>query len=144
MDFLSSMRVSASGLDAQMKRMNTISSNIANAETPNYRAVDIDFTNTMAQLVEEVAKSESLELKRSDPRHFTSEGLSPGVSGEEEPRILFTAGDSHSIGNDNNSVNLELELSRLQMNATLFAVTSQLLDKKLEGLANVIESSSRY
>lgn len=33
MDFFSSLRVSASGLDAQMKRMNTISSNIANAET---------------------------------------------------------------------------------------------------------------
>jgi len=33
MDFFSSMRVSASGLDAQMKRMNTISSNIANSET---------------------------------------------------------------------------------------------------------------
>ena len=33
MDFFSSMRVSASGLDAQMKRMNSISSNIANAET---------------------------------------------------------------------------------------------------------------
>lgn len=33
MDFFSSMRVSASGLEAQMQRMNTISSNIANAET---------------------------------------------------------------------------------------------------------------
>jgi flagellar basal-body rod protein FlgC len=33
MDFFSSMRVSASGLDAQTRRMNTISSNIANAET---------------------------------------------------------------------------------------------------------------
>lgn len=33
MDFFSSMRVSASGLDAEMKRQNTISSNIANAET---------------------------------------------------------------------------------------------------------------
>lgn len=32
MDFFSSMRVSATGLDAQTKRMNTISSNIANAE----------------------------------------------------------------------------------------------------------------
>ncbi len=32
MDFFTSMRISASGLDAQMKRMNTISSNIANAE----------------------------------------------------------------------------------------------------------------
>jgi flagellar basal-body rod protein FlgC len=33
MDFFSSMRVSASGLDAQMKRTNTISSNLANADT---------------------------------------------------------------------------------------------------------------
>jgi flagellar basal-body rod protein FlgC len=33
MDFFSSMRVSASGLEAQQRRMNTISSNIANAET---------------------------------------------------------------------------------------------------------------
>ena len=38
MDFFSSMRVSASGLDAQMKRMNTISSNIANAETTKSEA----------------------------------------------------------------------------------------------------------
>jgi flagellar basal-body rod protein FlgC len=33
MDFFSSMKVSASGAEAQMRRMNTISSNIANAET---------------------------------------------------------------------------------------------------------------
>lgn len=33
MDLFSSMRVSSSGLEAQTKRMNTISSNIANAET---------------------------------------------------------------------------------------------------------------
>jgi flagellar basal-body rod protein FlgC len=38
MDFFSSMRVSASGLDAQTKRMNTISSNIANAETTRTEA----------------------------------------------------------------------------------------------------------
>ncbi len=41
MDFFSSMRVSASGLDAQMKRMNTISSNMANAETVNYKKKDV-------------------------------------------------------------------------------------------------------
>lgn len=33
MDFFSAMRVSASGLDAQMKRTNTISSNLANSDT---------------------------------------------------------------------------------------------------------------
>jgi flagellar basal-body rod protein FlgC len=45
-DFFSSMRVSASGLDAQMKRMNTISSNIANAETAGYKRKDAEFTAT--------------------------------------------------------------------------------------------------
>ena len=46
MDFFSSMRVSATGLDAQMKRMNTISSNIANAETVGYRRKDPVFEAT--------------------------------------------------------------------------------------------------
>jgi flagellar basal-body rod protein FlgC len=45
-DFFSAMRVSASGLDAQMKRMNTISSNIANAETAGYHRKDAEFTAT--------------------------------------------------------------------------------------------------
>lgn len=43
-DFFSSMRVSASGLDAQMKRMNTISSNIANAESQGYKRKDVELT----------------------------------------------------------------------------------------------------
>ncbi|MDR3606752.1 MAG: flagellar basal body rod protein FlgC [Oligoflexia bacterium] len=43
MDFFSSMRVSATGLDAQTKRMNEISSNIANAESVGYRKKDAVF-----------------------------------------------------------------------------------------------------
>lgn len=45
-DFFSAMRVSSSGLDAQMKRMNTINSNIANAETVGYKRKDTEFTAT--------------------------------------------------------------------------------------------------
>jgi flagellar basal-body rod protein FlgC len=52
MDFFSAMRVSASGLEAQTRRMNTISSNIANAETTQteeggpYKRKDPVFTAT--------------------------------------------------------------------------------------------------
>ena len=52
MDFFSSMRVSASGLEAQTRRMNTIASNIANAETTRtdeggpYRRKDAVLTAT--------------------------------------------------------------------------------------------------
>ncbi len=45
-DFFSAMRVSATGLDAQMKRMNTVNSNIANAETVGYKRKDTEFTAT--------------------------------------------------------------------------------------------------
>ena len=38
MDFFSSMRISASGMNAQQTRMNTISSNLANAETTETEA----------------------------------------------------------------------------------------------------------
>ena len=40
MDFFSSMRISSSGMNAQQTRMNTISSNIANAETTETEAGD--------------------------------------------------------------------------------------------------------
>lgn len=40
MDFFSSMRISASGLNAQQHRQNTIASNIANAETAGYKRKD--------------------------------------------------------------------------------------------------------
>ncbi|MGZ3695620.1 MAG: flagellar basal body rod protein FlgC [Bdellovibrionota bacterium] len=40
MDLLSSMRISATGLAAETTRMNTISSNIANAETAGYKRKD--------------------------------------------------------------------------------------------------------
>lgn len=40
MDLLSSMRLSATGLAAETTRMNTISSNIANAETVGYKRKD--------------------------------------------------------------------------------------------------------
>lgn len=52
MDFFSSMRISASGMNAQQSRMNTISSNIANSETAQtaeggpYKRRDPIFTAT--------------------------------------------------------------------------------------------------
>ncbi len=65
MDFFSSMRVSASGLDAQMKRMNTISSNIANSETTRtaeggpYRRQDPVFRAAIdAESFDDVMKSQ--------------------------------------------------------------------------------------
>ena len=40
--------ISPQVLDLRMKRMNPLTANIANADTPNYKARDIDFRAAMA------------------------------------------------------------------------------------------------
>jgi flagellar basal-body rod protein FlgC len=58
MDLLSSMRISATGLAAQSTRMNTISSNIANAESPDYKRKDPVFqANTDREHFGEILKN---------------------------------------------------------------------------------------
>ncbi len=76
MDIFKSMRVSSSGLDAQTKRMNTISSNIANAESPNYKRKDPVFQATAdresfgeilkSAVDEEVQGVQVVEIKEDD------------------------------------------------------------------------------
>lgn len=131
-------------MDLRMMRMGLLASNIANAETPNYRAVDIDFKATMANLLDEMRTGAPplLDLERSDPRHFTNDILENGNISSR--RIVFAAGDSASIGNDSNSVNLERQVGRLKQNAIQFKALSMLLGKKLGDIKNIIESTSRF
>jgi flagellar basal-body rod protein FlgB len=134
-------------MQLRMIRQNLLASNIANAETPNYRAVDIDFQATMQRLMGEAERLEApgksepaMELRRNDPRHLTQDAFS-------EPdfarKIVFAAGDATSVGDDSNSVSIEQQMARLQMNALHHQMMSRLLARKISGLKNVIEGSSR-
>jgi flagellar basal-body rod protein FlgC len=138
-DFFSSMRVSASGLDAQMKRMNTISSNIANAETAGYKRKDTEFTATadresfgdilenkmdeavqgvLVTDVKEDQKPQRLVYKPDDP-HANAEGYveMPNVNPVKEMADMISAQRSYeanitAIGAATQMANKALELGR--------------------------------
>jgi len=123
MDLFSSMRISATGLDAQTKRMNTISSNIANAETTEteeggpYRKKDAVFTATpdrenfseiLAGEMDEKAQGVLVTEVREDPRpprmvynpshpHANAEGYvaMPNVNMTEEMANMISAQRSY-------------------------------------------------
>jgi flagellar basal-body rod protein FlgB len=130
-------------MSLRMARHGLLAANIANAETPNYRAVDIDFKATMARLIEKMerGKAPAMEIQTSDPRHFTLEEVR---SGKNREGIVFAAGDDLSVTNDNNSVNLEEQLARMQSNAMLYNALSQILRGKLSGMKGLIESAGKY
>jgi flagellar basal-body rod protein FlgC len=138
-DFFSSMRVSASGLDAQMKRMNTISSNIANAESQGYKRKDVELTatadresfgeilqnkvdeNTQGVLVTDVredTKPQRLVYKPDDP-NANEEGYveMPNVNPVQEMANMISAQRSYeanvtAIGAATQMANKALELGR--------------------------------
>lgn len=138
-DFFSSMRVSASGLDAQMKRMNTISSNIANAETAGYKRKDPEFSATedresfgdilqdkvdqatqgvLVTDVKEDMRPQRMVYKPEDP-HANEEGYveMPNVNPVQEMANMISAQRSYeanvtAIGAATQMANKALELGR--------------------------------
>jgi flagellar basal-body rod protein FlgC len=83
MDFFSSMRVSASGLEAQMKRMNTISSNIANAETVGYQRKD----PVLAPVTDRESFGEILDSEMAE--NIQGVQVVDIVSDQRPPRMIF-------------------------------------------------------
>ena len=138
-DFFSSMRVSASGLDAQMKRMNTISSNIANADSQGYKRKDVEMTatpdresfgeilqnkvdeNTQGVLVTDVredTKPQRLVYKPDDP-NANADGYieMPNVNPVQEMANMISAQRSYeanvtAIGAATQMANKAIELGR--------------------------------
>lgn len=138
-DFFSAMRVSATGLDAQMKRMNTISSNIANAETVGYKRKDPEFTatadresfgeilankvdeSTQGVLVTDIREDTNaprMVYKPEDP-HANEEGMieMPNVNPVQEMANMISAQRSYeanvtAIGAVTQMANKALELGR--------------------------------
>jgi len=123
MDIFSSMRVSASGLDAQTKRMNTISSNLANSETTRtaeggpYRRKDPIFAatadresfgeilqgkldeNVQGVLVEEIVEDTRPPRMVYNPSHPDANGegyvAMPNVNPVEEMANMISAQRSY-------------------------------------------------
>lgn len=100
MDFLTSMKISASGLEVQRKRMETISSNLANMETTRtpeggpYRRKDVVIT---ALPLEDQFK---LHLNRELAGQLNVVTITDIIEDQTEPRLVYNPGhpDANALG----------------------------------------------
>ena len=129
-DFVTGFRIASSGMAAQRMRMNTISSNIANAETPGYHAKKLDFEEALARALD-IDGLRSMQT--SSPEHFA---LGAGGVGKVQPEIYENP--EGAINNDGNTVDLEREMSSLTENSIMYKAALQLINKKLAALRYAI------
>ena len=118
-------------LDLRSARQRVIASNLANEETPGYRASELNF---MDQLRSAHQGRVAVVLAATQPRHFGLHGPQ-GVQAIAGKLNEVPAGD---LPLDANSVNLELEMAKLSDNAMQYNTAATILAKKFHGLLNVI------
>ena len=96
-------------MDASNIRQQLLSQNLANANTPYYKRLDIDFSSV---LEDQVAKNE-LEMARTHPKHIGNSV--PQVGG---PRITRETKTLERY--DQNNIDVEYEAAQLAENSLFF------------------------
>ncbi len=123
-----------STLDLRAARQKLLASNIANEETPGYRAVDINFEDELRR--REGSAVPGATLVSTNPLHMPGVNLTAG-----QPRILDRATDIE--GYDGNSVGIESEMVKLSENSLMYDVSSKMLKSKFNILMTAIKEGGK-
>lgn len=103
-----------------------IANNIANVDTPNYNAVELDFQATLRAALEGRGQ---VSLRRTDPRHFEAERFRPQFE-----RLAFLS------KNDYNKVDLDRQMAKLSQNTGRYTVYGSLLTKQFQMVKNMLNT----
>jgi flagellar basal-body rod protein FlgB len=116
-------------------RQDVISSNIANAETPGFKAKKMDFEQALARAVDIEGKG---KMTADHQDHYLVGGgsisrVSPDVYDNPEGQT----------NNDMNNVDLEKEMAQLGENSILYKTAIQLINKKMAALRYAATEGNR-
>lgn len=126
------LKALAASLNFRQMRQELISSNIANAETPGYKAKRIGFEDALARAID---IDDSQTLNTDDEGHFNVGG---GGFANLEPEVYEES--NGVVSEDGNTVDREQEMARMAENKILYDASVQLLNKKLGLLKYAIQS----
>jgi len=107
-----------------------LSNNIANVDTPNYKAKKLVFSEVMKEYF---SGGSRLPLKTTHPGH-----IQPG-SNISDPSSFVRFQNNPSLRNDGNDVNLDYEMSEMAKNGIQYSMFSQIVSNKFLGLKTVIQ-----
>ena len=113
----------STALDLYQARHTVLAENIANSETPGYRARDLDFANEL-----------KAALAPPDPG---TPGDPTGVT--PTPHIEPTVDRTAAVKADGNSVALDTQVGRLSENAFKIQALTQILSARYQGLKRAID-----
>jgi flagellar basal-body rod protein FlgB len=102
-------------------RQEVLSSNIANVDTPGYRAKEVTFEEELGS---------RLTLRTTDEKHLKKSIAAGRYPVKDDPFAR--------IGNDSNTVDLDREMMKLNQNQIMFDASAEVIQNKIQELKDVI------
>src|SRR5476651_2591240 len=118
-------------LGFRAQRAEVLANNIANADTPNYKARDLDFSAVLAAQ-QDKTKNGTFAMNTTNSRHIEADG----VASSEDASLLYRTPTQPSL--DQNTVDSQVEQANYAQNAIGFQASFTLLNAKFKGLVSAI------
>ena len=126
-------------LNYRSARQDMISSNIANADTPNYKPRDISFEQALVAKKASLLKSDtnSLKMAQTDSGHIAPQK----EVATYKPTLFYR--DGHMARNDGNSVDIDVETTEMSKNSIMYNAIVGAMKKDSLIFKSVIEASQK-
>ena len=121
-------------MDLRSRRHTMIAANIANADTPNYKAAHLKFENELQKALP-AQEGDKLKVMTTHKDHLPHGADFSTVEGEV---IIDTAGVQRP---DGNTVDADKEFVEMSKNQLMYNTLAQLIDKKFKGLLTAIKEA---
>lgn len=126
-------------LGLRQSRHEVLAANIANADTPNYKARDIDFANELKKAVDggvsQQGSQGGLTLARTSEQHLA--GAGPAWQGAGNAALLYRIPSQPSL--DGNTVEMDRERTQFADNAVRYQAALTIMNRRIQGLKNAMQ-----
>ncbi len=123
-------------LDYRSQRHNVVSSNLSNAETPGYKAKDVQFEGILR---EAISTEKTIPLVKTNSKHIGGGGQIEILNTEPEVITVKTP----VVSFDGNTVSVEREMARLSENSMLYQTETEILARLYSGLKFAVNDGGR-
>jgi flagellar basal-body rod protein FlgB len=120
--------IHAQALQLRARKAELLASNLANADTPNYKARDVDFREVLGSEM----GSGTLPMIRSHAGHMTSSDL----SGFDNVTMKYRVPSQPSL--DGNTVDAQTEKGEFAANSVRYMASMQFLEGRIRGLIKTL------
>ena len=122
-----------SALKIREQRAELLANNLANADTPNYKAKDLDFRSALQDASNGSSRFESTSMAKTNSRHIDSD--SSGFASTSS-YLMYRQPTQPSL--DGNTVETHIEKAQFMENGLQQTATLEFINGKITGLRGAI------